>query len=76
MGLETYNNNDMSGPSPYPRPSQKKAKVENKKSQMIQDAVPVKVAEEKKPEPKQSLVQEKAPTREEMDNTNAWAHAE
>jgi hypothetical protein len=73
-GLETYNNNDVSGPSPYPRPSQKK-KAE-KKSQMIQDAVPVKV-EEKKPEPKVSLVQaEKPVSKDEIDNTNAWAHAE
>jgi hypothetical protein len=43
---------------------------------MIQDALPVKVIEEKKPEPKQSLVQEKAATKDEIDNTNAWAHAE
>lgn len=75
-GLETYNNNNemsASGPSPYPRPSQKKKKVEEK-SKMIQDAVPEKKTEEKKPEPKQILAEK--PSREEIDNTNAWAHAE
>ena len=77
-GLDTYNSNDLNaGPSPYPLPSKKQKKSEKKKSTMIQDAVPVKKAEEKKPEPNQNLVEKKEkPTKDEIDNTNAWAHAE
>jgi hypothetical protein len=44
---------------------------------MIQDATPVKKVEAEKPaESKVSLIEKEKPTREEIDNTNAWAHAD
>ena len=43
---------------------------------MIQDAVPIKKTEEKKSESNQNLVEKKEkPSKEEIDNTNMWAHA-